>query len=71
MANVRTYDLHILFQNEGRDYARSYHNISRNAVKYFLEYYSKKPDFWTHVISMTLQARPYDGAMVACVEKVL
>ena len=52
MANVRTFDLHILFQSNGRDYARSYYNISRTAVKYFLQWHQENPDYACHDLFM-------------------
>lgn len=53
MANVRTYDLHILFQNErGGDYARSYYGISRTAVKYYIDWHQENPDYACHDLFM-------------------
>mgnify|MGYP006267390529 CR=1 FL=1 len=52
MANVRTFDLHILFQSHGRDYARTYYNISRTAVKYLLEWHQENPDYCHHNLFM-------------------
>lgn len=47
--NVRTYDLHVLFQNErGGDYSRIYYNISRVAVNRFVEWHRQNPDYCHH-----------------------
>jgi len=42
--NIRTYDLHIRFDG----YLCSYYNISRVAVKYYIEYHRENPDYYGH-----------------------
>jgi hypothetical protein len=41
MANVKTFDLFIWFKG----YDRHYLNISRTAVKYYLQYHQENDDF--------------------------
>lgn len=38
---IRTFDLLVLFKG----YTREYSDISRTAVKYFLEYHRENPDY--------------------------
>jgi hypothetical protein len=38
---IKTYDLIVYFHG----YERHYTNISRTAVKYFIEYHKENPDF--------------------------
>lgn len=42
MANVKTFDL--IFYFDG--YEREYNNISRTAVKYYIQYHKENPDFY-------------------------
>jgi hypothetical protein len=39
--NVETYNLMVYF----RGYDRTYYNISRTAVKYYLDWHRENPDF--------------------------
>jgi hypothetical protein len=41
MANVKTFDLIVFFNG----YDREYHNISRTAVKYYLQWHQENDDF--------------------------
>ena len=41
MANVKTFDLFVYFDN----YDRQYFNISRTAVKYYLQWHQENDDF--------------------------
>lgn len=40
--NIKMYDLWVYF----RGYERHYHNISRSALKYFIEYHKENEDFY-------------------------
>ena len=41
---VKTFDLTIYM----KDNTKSYHNISRTAVKYYIEYHRENPDYYGH-----------------------
>lgn len=42
--NVRTHNLTIYFDG----YSRHYSNISRTAVKYFIDWHRENPDYYGH-----------------------
>ena len=48
---VKTYNLSVWFGSEqSEEYSRSHYNISRTAVKYYLDWYRQNPEFFTYVV---------------------
>ena len=45
---IKTFDLTIFLDVHGS--GREYHNISRTAVKYYLEWYRENPDFYSYYV---------------------
>lgn len=46
---INTFDMTIWFRNEnGQEYTRSYYNISRRAMAYFLGWHRQNPDYECH-----------------------
>ena len=44
--NIRTLTLFVYFDG----YSRTYYNISRLAVKYYIEYHRENPDFYGYAV---------------------
>ena len=57
MANVKTYHLFIKLydSNTAADYSILYHNISRTAVKYYLDWYKEDPEFHSYILESNSQ----------------
>lgn len=47
MIRVNTFDLIVFFKG----YDRTYYNISRTAVKYFIEWHQKNPDYEVYTVT--------------------